>query len=133
ATISAAPDPELLGPLVVPEAWRREAESALAALGADDARPLLVLHPGAGGRWKRWPAGEMAAAVAQALDGTDAQALAHPGPPGPWFAKGRPTPTRRRGPPGSCPASPSGWSRPRCLCSPRSSPPRRPTPGPTRG
>src|SRR5215475_8653558 len=80
ATISAAPDPELLGPLVVPEAWRREAESALAALGADDARPLLVLHPGAGGRWKRWPAGEMAAAVEQALDGTDAQALVHEGP-----------------------------------------------------
>ena len=40
--------PPLL-PLRLPDAWRAEARRALSRLGVDAARPLLVVHPGAGG------------------------------------------------------------------------------------
>ena len=40
----------------VPEAWWRDAAAALRGVGVDPARPYVVLHPGAGGREKCWPA-----------------------------------------------------------------------------
>jgi heptosyltransferase III len=80
ATAGETTDPELVEPLQVPEAWRRDAGSTLGALGAVDGRPLLVLHPGAGGQWKRWSTGEMAAAVERVIDETGARVLIHEGP-----------------------------------------------------
>jgi len=55
------PDP--LPILAVPAGWRDEADRALERAGARADRPVVVLHPGAGGADKRWPAAKMAAAV----------------------------------------------------------------------
>ena len=69
-----------LTPLDVPEPWRDDACRRLAALGAVPARPLLVIHPGAGGRWKRWPVEHLARTIAAITRRHDAQALIHDGP-----------------------------------------------------
>lgn len=66
--------------LAVPEAWREEASLALSRLGADRRRPLLVVHPGAGGEWKRWPAEAFARVIRQVVSQTDCQVVVHEGP-----------------------------------------------------
>jgi ADP-heptose:LPS heptosyltransferase len=53
----------LRAPLAAPAPWRHRARGALAALGWEPARPLLLVHPGAGGAAKRWPAGKLAEAL----------------------------------------------------------------------
>jgi len=50
-------------PLAVPDAWRRRGRDLLAGLGADPAGRALLVHPGAGGRWKRWPPARFCAVV----------------------------------------------------------------------
>jgi heptosyltransferase-3 len=79
ATVGAAATPALT-PLDVPEAWRDDARRLLAGLGAVPTRPLLVIHPGAGGQWKRWPAESLARVIAQVTRRCDAQPLIHEGP-----------------------------------------------------
>lgn len=67
-------------PIAVPAAMTIEGRRALAAMGRDGARPLVVLHPGAGGAAKRWaPEGfvEVAAALVDALG---ADLVVHDGP-----------------------------------------------------
>ena len=79
ATMGAT-SPPALTPLDVPEPWRDDAGRRLAALGAAPARPLLVIHPGAGGQWKRWPVDHLARTIAAIMRRHDAQALIHDGP-----------------------------------------------------
>lgn len=68
------------GPLALPETWRAEARRALAGLGVDARRPLLVVHPGAGGEGKRWLAGGFARVVEQAVADVPCEVLVHRGP-----------------------------------------------------
>ena len=79
ALVSASREPDDLAPLDVPGAWRTRGRQALAAAGVDPARPVLVVHPGAGGAWKRWPA-ERFAEVASRLRATGVEVLVHQGP-----------------------------------------------------
>jgi ADP-heptose:LPS heptosyltransferase len=67
-------------PLAVPASWREEAQRSLAGLGAAPPRPLLVVHPGAGSRWKVWPGENLARVIERVIDETDGQALVHQGP-----------------------------------------------------
>ncbi len=72
--------PSELAPLDVPEAWRAEACLALLRLGRDERGPLLFVHPGAGGRDKRWPAENFARVIRKAVQETGCQVLVHQGP-----------------------------------------------------
>lgn len=67
-------------PLDVPEAWRAEARLALSGLGVEGRRPLLVVHPGAGGKWKRWPAEGFARVIRRVSLESGCQVLVHQGP-----------------------------------------------------
>ena len=75
---SPVPPPDL--PLRLPDAWRAEARRALSRLGVDAARPLLVVHPGAGGADKRWSAGGFAQAIRGVELETGCQVVVHEGP-----------------------------------------------------
>jgi ADP-heptose:LPS heptosyltransferase len=79
ATIGSASSPDQ-APLDVPTAWRDEAGRALGHLGVAPGRPLLVIHPGAGGAWKRWPVEHLAHVIGRARREAGAQALIHQGP-----------------------------------------------------
>jgi hypothetical protein len=79
ATIGRPPCPEMR-PLDVPDIWRDEGTRALTALGVAPTRPLLVVHPGAGSRWKLWPVELQARVIEQVVRTTGAQALIHEGP-----------------------------------------------------
>jgi lipopolysaccharide heptosyltransferase III len=79
-----APDPAAAGdagalaaPLTVPEEWRMLGRAALGAAGLADERPLLVVHAGAGGQWKRWPVERFAEVIARAAG---CAVLLHEGP-----------------------------------------------------
>jgi ADP-heptose:LPS heptosyltransferase len=67
-------------PLDLSCASRDEAGSTLARLGASASRPLLFVHPGAGGRWKLWPVHVLARIIERFVDLTGAQPLVHQGP-----------------------------------------------------
>lgn len=79
ATIGDPPCPEVR-PLDVPRIWRDQGNRALIELGVVSPRPLLVVHPGAGGRWKVWPVEHQARVIEQVIRDTGAQALIHEGP-----------------------------------------------------
>jgi ADP-heptose:LPS heptosyltransferase len=66
--------------LRVPGVWTEHARTALARLNADPARPLLVVHSGAGARWKRWPVDKIARAVAHSARSAPWQVVVHEGP-----------------------------------------------------
>ena len=67
--------------LAVPDAWRRVARTHLGDLGVDPNRRLLLIHPGAGGAAKLWPAERFAQVIRHALTGTDdVELLVHQGP-----------------------------------------------------
>jgi len=76
ATVGA-PDGDWRAPLVVPPALRDAGRAALAAAGWDG-RPFVLVHAGAGGRAKRWPADGFAAALATLGAGYDV--VVHRGP-----------------------------------------------------
>jgi ADP-heptose:LPS heptosyltransferase len=67
----------LAAPLAIPEEWRVLGRAALGAAGLADDRPLLVVHAGAGGQWKRWPVERFAEVIARAAGGA---VLLHEGP-----------------------------------------------------
>jgi ADP-heptose:LPS heptosyltransferase len=75
--LPAAP-PAALGPLPVPEGWRRAARGQLSDLGVEQGRGLLVIHPGAGSARRRWPPDCFARVIG--LTGTAPQVLIHQGP-----------------------------------------------------
>jgi heptosyltransferase III len=62
ATVGAAG--EWNEPIGVPAVLARAGRAALDAVGWDGATPLVVIHPGAGGLGKRWPADGFARAAA---------------------------------------------------------------------
>jgi ADP-heptose:LPS heptosyltransferase len=72
--------PAELAPLRLPEAWRIEARLTLSRLGVDRQRPLLVVHPGAGGKAKRWPAKSFARVIQEVVRESGCQLLVHQGP-----------------------------------------------------
>jgi ADP-heptose:LPS heptosyltransferase len=71
-------------PMTVPEAWRAAAARRLASLGLGGAGATLLVHPGAGGAAKRWPAEKLAAVIAAARatrpPGQPPRVLVHRGP-----------------------------------------------------
>ncbi len=73
--VGAAPT----SPLPVPAEWSGPAREALRRAGVAAGPPLLVVHPGAGGGWKRWSPEGFAEVIAR-LSRTGAQALVHQGP-----------------------------------------------------
>jgi lipopolysaccharide heptosyltransferase III len=79
ATTGNASCPEVR-PLDVPALWRDQGNHALIELGAASGRPLLMVHPGAGARWKLWPVEHHAHVIDQVIRDTGAQALIHQGP-----------------------------------------------------
>ncbi|MFQ5828304.1 MAG: glycosyltransferase family 9 protein [Candidatus Methylomirabilia bacterium] len=72
--------PPMRKPLALPESWRAEAHLVLIRLGCEWREPLLAVHPGAGGGWKRWPAEHMAEALRRVARDTGCQVLLHQGP-----------------------------------------------------
>ncbi len=72
--------PSRLRPLELPEAWRGEVCRELSRLGWDERRPLLFVHPGAGGQEKRWPAERFARVIQHAARESGCQVLVHQGP-----------------------------------------------------
>jgi hypothetical protein len=74
-----AGDPEDRAPLRLPEHWRARARQALDDLGAR-AAALLVVHPGAGGRWKASPPETLARALSRVARTAAVRVLLHEGP-----------------------------------------------------
>lgn len=72
--------PARLGPLDLPAAWRAEARLTLSRLGWDPRWPFLAVHPGAGGKWKRWPAEGFRQVIRRVALETGCQVLIHQGP-----------------------------------------------------
>jgi heptosyltransferase-3 len=79
ATAGDVACPEV-GPLELPTVWREQGTQALGDLGAASGRPLLVVHPGAGSRWKLWPVEHHARVIEQVTRDTAAQVVIHQGP-----------------------------------------------------
>jgi ADP-heptose:LPS heptosyltransferase len=67
-------------PIAVPDETATEGRRALAAAGWDGARPLAVLHPGAGGAGKRWPAEGFVEASRALAAACGVDLLVHEGP-----------------------------------------------------
>ena len=64
----------------VNETLRNHGRAALTAAGVDTTRRVVVVHPGAGGRAKRWPAAAFAEVVAAASTRPDVAIVIHEGP-----------------------------------------------------
>ncbi len=72
--------PARFRPLEPPEPWRRQARDLLEALGVSGGVRLLVMHPGSGGGWKRWPAERFADVIRRVGRQPGARVLVHTGP-----------------------------------------------------
>ena len=72
--------PSELHTLATTERWRIAGRTALMALGVDEARPLLIAHPGAGARWKQAPAARFALALERMVAGAGFEVVVHQGP-----------------------------------------------------
>jgi ADP-heptose:LPS heptosyltransferase len=69
-----------LHPLIPAAEWQRAAAATLTELGVEPRRPLLVVHPGAGGAAKRWPVDKHARVIASVTARAPCQVLVHRGP-----------------------------------------------------
>jgi len=67
-------------PLEVPSAQQEAARRALERLGLGGEVWLLVVHPGAGGAWKRWPVVHLARVIEGVRANLPIQVLVHQGP-----------------------------------------------------
>jgi heptosyltransferase III len=76
----SGPGSARVAPLALPAAWRERARSTLDGSGARRGRPLLVVHPGAGSRWKVVPPDLLGRVIASVASGSDVQVLLHTGP-----------------------------------------------------
>jgi heptosyltransferase III len=72
--------PSELHALATTERWRIAARTALMALGVDEARPLLIAHPGAGARWKQAPTARFAQALERMTADGGFEVVVHQGP-----------------------------------------------------
>jgi ADP-heptose:LPS heptosyltransferase len=81
ATVGAT-DEEGREPLSVPTVVEAAAREVLEHVGLDTRRPLVLVHPGAGGRSKCWPAAGFAAIVAT-LRRSGVATVVHQGPASP--------------------------------------------------
>lgn len=72
--------PPQRAPLAPPTDWSAAAAATLAELGCQPGRPLLVVHPGAGGAAKRWPVEKHAAVVTNVAARSGCRVLVHQGP-----------------------------------------------------
>jgi ADP-heptose:LPS heptosyltransferase len=72
--------PSDLHALATTERWRIAARTALMALGVDEARPLLIAHPGAGARWKQAPTARFARALERMTADGGFEVVIHQGP-----------------------------------------------------
>jgi len=72
--------PPELHALATTERWRIAARTALMALGADERRPLLIAHPGAGARWKQAPTARFAHALERMAADGGFEVVVHQGP-----------------------------------------------------
>jgi ADP-heptose:LPS heptosyltransferase len=72
--------PSELHALATTERWRIAARTALMALGVDEARPLLIAHPGAGARWKQAPTARFAQALERMAADGGFEVVVHQGP-----------------------------------------------------
>jgi heptosyltransferase-3 len=70
----------LVTPLAVSHVWRERARAAITTLRMAGNRPVLLVHPGAGGDWKRWPPARFAETIAQAAGVRGCSVLLHEGP-----------------------------------------------------
>ncbi|HUF92463.1 MAG TPA: glycosyltransferase family 9 protein [Candidatus Limnocylindria bacterium] len=78
---TAAPGaPAVIDPVVVPAALREAGRDLLRGAGWDGASPLLLVHPGAGGVGKRWPADGFASVVAEVVAERAVTVVVHQGP-----------------------------------------------------
>jgi ADP-heptose:LPS heptosyltransferase len=77
-TMPVAP-PAGVEPLALPAEWRERARRVLADAGGRGG-PTLIVHPGAGGAWKRWAAERFADVVARVVEATGARPIVHQGP-----------------------------------------------------
>ncbi len=71
---------ELTGPLVVPATLVRAGRAALGAVGWNGVAPLVVIHPGAGGRDKRWAPEGFARAAGWVASGRELALVLNQGP-----------------------------------------------------
>lgn len=76
ATIGA--DSADRAPITLPDAWRDEARGALDALGVPRDAPFVLVHPGAGGRWKLASPAMLAEIATRAASGL--RVVVHAGP-----------------------------------------------------
>lgn len=66
--------------MAVPESFVADGRRALADAGWEGVRPLVLLHPGAGGATKRWAADGFAAAAEALAESLGADVVIHDGP-----------------------------------------------------
>lgn len=67
-------------PVILPEAWAGEARAMLFALGVEEERSWLFVHPGAGASWKRWAPDHFSRMIERVRSETGCQVLLHRGP-----------------------------------------------------
>jgi ADP-heptose:LPS heptosyltransferase len=79
AAVSASSEAVDLAPLALPEPWRVQAREALVTVGVQAGQDVLVVHPGAGGAWKRWPPERFADALTR-LPRAGTRLVIHQGP-----------------------------------------------------
>ncbi len=82
ASCGARIPPEDAGrdPIPVPSTLLDEGRRALIAAGWDGGRRLVMIHPGAGGPAKRWPAAHFAAVAERIVRACGVQIVVHAGP-----------------------------------------------------
>ena len=72
--------PGLLVPIAPPASWRDDAVAALARIGVEPGRRVVVIHPGAGAASKLWPPHKFAQALRPILGDSGIRPVLHQGP-----------------------------------------------------
>lgn len=80
SAVAAPPVADERRPVAVPPRFVDEAQTALRAAGWDGATPFVLLHPGAGGTAKRWPAQGFARVLHAMTRSRGLGAVVHRGP-----------------------------------------------------
>lgn len=78
--VPAAEAERFRAPLAVPAALMEEGARVLACSGREGGRPMVLVHPGAGGVAKRWPAAGFAAVLERLSSARPVELVVHQGP-----------------------------------------------------